>query len=1249
MKYGDLIKFDPIESVVQLRDADNSSLAKKLVSTFVISQEMAERLINLVFSQLQFMQAMDNKGILVVGNYGTGKSHLMSVISAIAEDSSVVDSLENKDVVNAAKMIAGQFKVIRTEIGATTMSLRDILTGVLEEHLEKMGIEYNFPDSNKIPNHKRAFEEMEALFIEKYPDKGLLLVVDELLDYLRTRKDQQLILDLNFLREIGEYAKNSRFRFIAGVQEAIFDSHRFAPMADSVRRVKDRFEQILIARNDVKYVVSERLLKKTTEQQELVRNYLTKFAKFYGNMNERMDEFVNLFPIHPNYIDTFERVTVVEKREILKTLSLTMKEMLDKEIPEDTPGIIAFDSYWKTIKSNPSFRTIPDVKEVIKCSDVLESRIEQAFTRPIYKPIALRLIKALSLHRLTTGDIYTPIGATAVELRDNLCLYDPMIEEMGSEEPDLDLLTHVETVLREIHKTVSGQFISSNPDNRQFYLDLKKIDDFDAIIEKRAESIGDTQLDRYYYEALKQILELQDMPTHVTGYQIWEYEIEWQEHKASRIGYLFFGSPDERSTAVPERDFYIYFIQAYDPSSKISRYLNNKKSDEVFISLKEKDDEFYQSLRSYAAALDLASTSSGHAKNTYEQKGNVFLRKIVQWLQKNMMNAFEVTHQGRTKSLIEWTKGKSIREISGIGPNETINFRDLANTVSGICLTTSFEDKAPNYPYFSVKITKNNIKQAATDALRAISGQFRTKQATAVLDALELLDGDKIIPYESQYAKQILDLIKKKGSGQVLNRSEIILDDHGVEYMDPNVSRLEQEWVVVLLGTLIYSGDIVLAIPGKKFDATSLQAMSIMQIDELSNFKHIEQPKEWNISAIKELLNLFDFAPGVALQITQGNAEQLQNLQKEIAGIINRIVKIQQITRDGLTFWGVDLLAENKLTDEVSFLNKGKDFFESLQAYNTPGKLKNFRHTSEEILSQSKCISSLRKLESLNYFVNEYGKLAGWLSTAEGALPDTHEWVIKEQQEKIEIISLIKDANLEVKNLSSSVNQKLLALKKEYIKIYSSLHFKARLGVNDDKYKVKLLNDSRIQILERLVRIDIMPRQQLIDFKESLANLKSCFNMTEKDLNRFPVCHYCGYKPVLEDKLKSTSSSMALNQLETELDNILENWVKTLVQNLEDPMTQEAVKLLSPEEQSHINKFIKSRVLPDLINNSFIDALKTALSGLVKVPVKMNYIQQALKLNGGPVTPDEIKKRFNEYVDNLSKGKDQAKVRIVLE
>jgi len=161
-----------------------------------------------------------------------------------------------------------------------------------------------------------------------------------------------------------------------------------------------------------------------------------------------MDEFVNLFPVHPDFIDTFERITVVEKREILKTLSNNMKDLLHLEVPKDKPGLIAFDSYWKTIIRNASNRSVTDIRDVMDCSKVLESRIETAITRKQYKPMAIRLIHALSVHRLTTGDIHAPIGASATELRDRLCLFDPMIEELGSDEPDKDLETQVEVVMK---------------------------------------------------------------------------------------------------------------------------------------------------------------------------------------------------------------------------------------------------------------------------------------------------------------------------------------------------------------------------------------------------------------------------------------------------------------------------------------------------------------------------------------------------------------------------------------------------------------------------------------------------------------------------------------------------------------------------------------------------------------------------------------------------------------------------------
>ena len=1241
MKYGELIQFEPIESVVQLRDADEASAVRQLVETYVISEEMAEKLVGLVIPQLQFEQPTDNNGLLVVGNYGTGKSHLMSVISGLAENPDLAAILNNADVAAAAKKIGGRFKVVRTEIGATTMSLRDIIVAELEEYLIAIGVSYTFPSADQVSNNKRSFEEMMTAFHHEFPDHGLLLVVDELLDYLRTRKDQELILDLNFLREIGEVCKDLRFSFIAGVQEAIFDSPRFSFVADSIRRVKDRFEQVLIARKDVKFVVAERLLKKTGEQQVKIREYLMPFSKFYGHMNERMDEFVRLFPVHPDYIDTFERVTAVEKREVLKTLSLAMKKILDQDIPDDRPGLIAYDTYWSIIRENPSFRAVPDIKAVIECSQVLESRIQQAFTRPAYKPMALRLIHALSVHRLTTGDIYTTLGATAEELRDGLCLYQPGIEELGGDPAD-DLLSQVETVLREIHKTVSGQFISSNPDNRQFYLDLKKTDDFDALIEKRAESIEKPQLDRYYYEALKRVMECTDQ-TYVTGYKIWQHELEWLERKAARQGYLFFGAPNERSTAVPSRDFYIYFIQPFDPP----HYKDEKNADELFLRLNY-DDEFYNALKNYSAALDLASTSSGQAKSTYESKSSHFLRELVQWLQKHMSDAFEITYQGRTKSLIEWAKGKSIRDLSGIGSHERINFRDLVNTVSGICLEAHFQDQAPEYPFFTVLITATNRNQAAQDALRVIAGQNRTKQATAVLDALELLDGERLVPYKSKYAKHILSMLKKKGHGQVVNRSELIQDYKGIEYMDKDRQRLEPEWVTVVLAALVYTGDLVLAIPGKKFDATSLPQLAGTGVEELVQFKHFEGPKDWNLPALKALFELIGLTPGMAQLVTQGKEEPVQQLLKAISELVENLVVQQQSLQSGLFFWGRSLMTEEEALKLRTKLEETKNFLESLQAYSTPGKLKNFRYDAQEVVVHQDGLNTLVEIESLQELIVDLGSTASFLSTAEAVLSADHDWVGEMKKARDEVLAQLADSDKRsTATFRQQTQRKLADLKNAYIQTYLGMHTKARLGVNEDKRKTGLMGDERLKVLQRLSTVELMPRQHLSDFQNRLAGFKSCFALTEQELDVSPVCPHCNYKPEAEPS--TAPAATILNGLDEELDRLVANWTQTLLTNLEDPTTKDNLDLLKPEPKRLVNGFIKKRELPDNLDHDFIHALSEVLSGLQKVPVSTADLREALLSGGSPATPAEMKKRFEEYLDELTKGKEPGKVRIVLE
>ena len=93
------------------------------------------------------------------------------------------------------------------------------------------------------------------------------MLFDEFLSYLTTRNQAQLTLDLEFLRAMGEMCSKSKLRIIFGVQEKIFDNPKFSYVSDTLKKVSDRFTQLVITKESTAFVVSERILKKTAEQK----------------------------------------------------------------------------------------------------------------------------------------------------------------------------------------------------------------------------------------------------------------------------------------------------------------------------------------------------------------------------------------------------------------------------------------------------------------------------------------------------------------------------------------------------------------------------------------------------------------------------------------------------------------------------------------------------------------------------------------------------------------------------------------------------------------------------------------------------------------------------------------------------------------------------------------------------------------------------------------------------------------------
>ena len=119
---------------------------------------------------------------------------------------------------------------------------------------------------------------------------------------------------------------------------------------------------------------------------------------------------------------------------------------------------------------------------------------------------------------------------------------------------------------------------------------------------------------------------------------------------------------------------------------------------------------------------------------------------------------------------------------------------------------------------------------------------MRSKQGTAILDALELLDGETLKPRNSRYAKQVLDALSLKGQGQVLNRSELVASEAGVDYWTK--FRVEPEFLGVVLAALVHSGDIVLSLAGKRVDAAGIDQFAKVGIADVADFRHIDRPRD---------------------------------------------------------------------------------------------------------------------------------------------------------------------------------------------------------------------------------------------------------------------------------------------------------------------------------------------------------------------------------------------------------------------
>ncbi|OQX64562.1 MAG: hypothetical protein B5M51_03365 [Anaerolinea sp. 4484_236] len=1263
MLYRELVQFDPIDDIIQLRDADEKSSAKNHVETYVISDRMADQLINVVIPQLQFKKPLNNKGVLIVGNYGTGKSHLMSVLSSIAEYPDLLNSVRREDVAETAESISGKFKVWRVEIGGVKRSLRDILLSELEEALDEWGTPYSFPASEELTNHKDVIIEAVAGFQEKHPDHGILLVVDELLDYLRGRKGQELILDLGFLRELGEVSKLAPFRFMAGLQESLFDNPRFSFVAKQLHRVKDRFDQLRIAREDIAYVVSERLLKKEDEQLARIREHLRPFTPLYTQMAERLDEFVSLFPIHPAYIDTFERVFVAEKREVLKTFSKAVQSLLDESVPDDQPGLVSYDHYWDILRNNPSMRGLEGVSEVIEKSNILEGRIKNAYTRKHLLPLAIRIIHGLSVHRLTTPDIRTTLGATPEELRDQLTLYTSLPDESAEM-----LLDQVEVALKEIMSTVNGQYITHNQENKQYYLDVDKDIDFEALIQKRGDSMSEDELDRYFFDALRLVLNLSDT-TYTTAGKIWFYEMPWMDHKVTRPGYLFFGAPDERTTAQPPRDFYVYVLPPFSPRSP-KDYHDGQFADEVIFKLTGLGQEFESIVKTYAGARALANESSTHRGVYADKAGETLRRRLNPWVRENFSEYLEVRHQGvdyPIREVLAKTRSTASRKLE-----------DLLRIASAYFLEQTFDERYPEYPVFErvrEPISEDARPVSAMEAIRYIAGQGRgrTTLATGILEGLGLIDAEGVIrPRDSLYAQYYLNLLENKPEGQVVNQGEVIDQVAGGD--QPIYKgfkfKLEPEWIVVILLALIYNGDIVLRLGNQSLDAGNIENAATMAIETLMEFRFYGQPRTLPLNKWMMIFEGLGLTPGL-IRDENERRKAVEKFQGTVHAELEKTATLLSKLQSGLKLWNSPVFTDNldytidehgsvktkdippvtfSTTELLPELRGYKEFLEKLKRFNTIGNLRNLRLTITEIEDALTYRKTVTRGEKLFNLINDLQPISAYLAEAQANMPDEHPWSEKASNIRQRLLENLRHLGKgESAPASRSLQRELESLKDDYIQAYAELHRKLVLNSQNDDYRLQLYEDPRLKALKLLEKVDLLQQTavELEVWEKQITGFKPCREFHERAIQDSPTCPFCSFRP--SQRSTDKSSEVLLIELDDRLGDIMFRWQQALRDALNSESAQASIEAMTPSERQPLDAFLEQPDSNPDIPNGFVVSANRALRGIEAVIISVDNLIDALKVGGLPCTKKELQTRFDIFINKALRGKDERNTRLTLD
>lgn len=1199
----DLIQFAEIKDVIDIdSDIDTYDGQKTIVSDYIVSKRLKESVRKIISN----ISKPKSKSILIIGGYGSGKSHLLAWIVSLLENEDLVEYISDNELKSEFdEELNRKFAVVQFELQPSSASLSEFFFDRVEQQLEeKYNIKIPSFTSTGPEDFKKDLNEIVSIIKGKDPKMGFVVIIDEISDFLKQKSKEEITRDLQFLRILGQVSMKNDFRFIGSMQEHVFSNPKFVDQAENFGRVSERFLQITISKEDIKEVISKRILKKSNKQKSELESLLSNYKEKFPPINTNPDAFIDIFPIHPYVIKIFDELPYFHKRGVIQFSMEKVSQILYEEFPK----FITYEAVFDEINSKHTLRNLDNIISIVDAVETLDTKIDTLPERD--QEDALKLVKALGILAIYGKTKLN--GATPEELANTLLI---LSEGMDSKDKIAVLLNRVRTA-------ANGQYIVKDKD--YYYLDVAGVD-YEAIIERKiAGGIPQGMEDEEFLKLIK-YSDLINSDRDESYIRTFTDSCAWSDKKSFRLGSLIYDDNSENVTK-GEYDFNLVVLSPYKNRSKLS---SSKNTGILSIGI---NDELNDILKRLAAIRLLISENF---EKTVMNKLFIESEKDAKKLILNMFLESNIEIAGESK------------KIKSVIPKEPDNFNEFFHDLKEKLFNDYFTEKYPKYPKFLNQLAHNNIKGEVEDTITSLTQKGESalfSNTKNMLVALGLLNIDGYIDTSNSiYSTRITEKLQE-------NKGKNVSVEELLERLSSSPFGLDKELIQLILVVLTYNGEINLRKKGGgTITSSDLAVIFKSGLRTFENIPYAIIDDGPDIDKLSKLFRALDLNPGL-IRDKKEISKALQEFRTKILEIKEDIEVVNNALSE-ISLKTDPIINLSELEEKIALIDEFP--LEKLYSVKTANDFKKIEDLGDEAENIKGKIELIRNIKGLitdyNEFIfKDYSYVKNSLKWMKD-YPNIFSESDKTTQEDLEKeISLL----LEINALLNSENRRMLKGKLQQYKMrYSTLYFSKHektIGQDIKWQKLEDINQNpemkRLRNMKTITGINALRLNKMDEEIISLSHSK-CNQLKEEQLH--DTNYYCPWCKFPLNLKGIDNINQEIDILEESIDEISKEWTTTILDDVE--AYKDNIELLSTEDQNIITEIKDKQDLPQDINQDVISALNNLFKQIEPVKINPNSFIEFIFSDSASLDYDSFTEKLDQYKKDVLGNKDKRNIRILWE